>query len=73
MHGDVVEDKMGGWDESVMMVSSNQKKVFRDLPTVGVRIKNSRESHLGEVDDGAQGPRRGHQVADYGLNMEDAV
>ena len=26
MHGDVVEDKMGGWDESVMMVSSNQKK-----------------------------------------------
>ena len=65
--------KMGGWDESVMMVSSNQKKVSRDLPTVGVRIKNSRESHLGEVDDGAQGPRRGHQVADYGLNMEDAV
>ena len=26
MHGDVVEDKMGGWDEIVMMVSSNQKK-----------------------------------------------
>ena len=26
MHGDVVADKMGGWDESVMMVSSNQKK-----------------------------------------------
>ena len=39
MHGDVVQDKMGGWDESVMMVSSNQKKKdSRDLPTVGVRI-----------------------------------
>ena len=38
MHGDVVEEKMGSWDESVMMVSLNQKKVSRDLPTDGVRI-----------------------------------
>ena len=26
MHGDVVEEKMGSWDERVMMVSLNQKK-----------------------------------------------